>query len=85
MALDRRPLDALQRLLASDLNEATMSELVDYFSQIDAAEIEARGSAIQAMRDKGASWRVIETSTGRAQSTIRYWHQRYLDQLNSQK
>lgn len=84
MPLDRQPLDAFQRLLASDLNEATMTELADYFRQIDAAEIEARGRAIQEMRDRGASWRDIGTATGRAQSTIRYWHERYLAQQREQ-
>lgn len=61
-----------------------MEELVEYFRKIDAAELAARGQAIEAMRAKGASWRDIEKATGRAQSTIRFWHARYLEQLKQQ-
>lgn len=82
MAFNRQ-LDALRRLLASDLSEATLDDLAEYFRQIDTAEIEARGRAIEAMRATGASWRDIESATGRAQSTIRFWYQRYLDHRDS--
>lgn len=82
--VNRQPLDALQRLLSTDLNGATMAELAEYFRQIDAAEISARGRAIEEMRAKGASWRDIEKATGRAQSTIRFWLQKYLDQQAQQ-
>lgn len=57
-----------------------MDQLVEFFRQIDAAEIAARGRAIEAMRARGASWRQIAAATDRAQSTIRYWHGLYVAQ-----
>ena len=79
MALDRGPLEALNRLLATDLTGATVEELAEYFRQVEAVETTAKGKAIAAMRATGASWRTIAKITGKPQSTIRFWYGKYLE------
>jgi uncharacterized membrane protein YheB (UPF0754 family) len=79
VAPDRRALDALTRLLTSDLTGATVEELADLVRQVDEAEIAAKGRAIQQMRDAGTSWRRIGTMIGKPQSTLRFWHKKYLE------
>jgi hypothetical protein len=78
---DRDPLDAMTRLLASDLSGATLDELAELLRQAKQAEVVALGRAVAAMRATSASWRELERVTGKGQSTLRFWHKRYLDTL----
>ena len=62
-----------------------MEQLVQAYLLIDEAEIEARGRTIQAMRDAGASWREIGRATDEPQSTMRYFHNMWLEQVERQQ
>jgi hypothetical protein len=79
--LDREPLDAMTRLLASDLSGATLEELAELLRQAERSEVVALGRAVVAMRQTSASWRQLERATGKAQSTLRFWHDRYLEAI----
>lgn len=60
-----------------------MDELAEMLRQIDSIESIAKGKAIVAMRSNGASWWDIAKVTGRPRSTVRFWHDRYLESVDT--
>lgn len=56
-----------------------MHELVSTLDALDKVEVQAKGRIVDLMRATGASWPEMERATGKPHSTLRFWHQRYLE------
>lgn len=54
-----------------------MEELAEYLRQVESIEAVAKGKAVAAMRETGASWRAIAKATGKPHATLRFWYMRY--------
>ena len=66
-----------------------MEELAQLLRDAERSEVVALGRAVVAMRepripgdeDSRPSWRELERLTGKGQSTLRFWHDRYTKAL----
>lgn len=56
-----------------------MDELAEWLESITLIETHAKGRAVAAMRAQGASWWDIAKITGKPRSTLRFWHDRYVE------